>query len=49
MWGNFFGIGIQQSNIIKGEALIPDYQFFDAGERLFSKKKLLTKINFSGD
>ena len=44
-WETSFGIGgMQQSNTNKGvEALIPDYQF-SMRERLFSRRKLLTKI-----
>jgi iron complex outermembrane receptor protein len=38
---------MQQSNTNKGvEALIPDYQFFDAGAFVYTQK-LLTKSDFS--
>ena len=49
-WETSFGIGgMQQSNINKGEeALIPDYQFFDAGAFVFTQKTFNKNLTLAG-
>lgn len=49
-WETSFGIGgMQQSNTNKGvEALIPDYQFFDAGAFVFTQKTFNKNLTLAG-
>ena len=49
-WETSFGIGgVQQSNTNKGEeALIPDYQFFDAGAFVFTQKTFNKNLTLAG-
>lgn len=49
-WETSFGIGgMQQSNTNKGlEALIPDYNFFDAGAFVFTQKKFNKNLTLAG-
>ena len=49
-WETSFGIGgMQQSNTNKGEeALIPDYQFFDAGAFVFTQKTFNNYLTLAG-
>lgn len=49
-WEASFGIGgMQQSNTNKGvEALIPDYQFFDAGAFVFTQKTFNKNLTLAG-
>lgn len=49
-WETSFGIGgMQQSNTNKGvEALIPDYQFFDAGAFVYTQKTFNKNLTLAG-